>query len=192
MRTRSTRTRCCPSSPTANDGLLPFANLTGTDGTPKKHGFVNSLLADPAGAAKSAAAARASAKRSKPTTVAKARRTVVRDAPLRPTTAPTYVSRSGLDKLGAELEELRTTVRPQVIARVKAARELGDLKENADYEYARKEQSFVEGRIQTIEQMIKQSVIIDEAQASDVAQIGSTVVVEFRRDERDLPAGGLR
>jgi transcription elongation factor GreA len=51
--------------------------------------------------------------------------------------------------------------RPEVIARIKAARELGDLRENADYESARKEQSFLEGRVQQLQQMIKFAVIIE-------------------------------
>ena len=55
---------------------------------------------------------------------------------------------------------------------------LGDLTENAEYEDAKNEQSFVEGRIQTLEALIKNATLIEENQGSDHVQIGSTVVVE--------------
>jgi transcription elongation factor GreA len=101
----------------------------------------------------------------------------------RPAPEPTYVSREGHDELVAELDDLRGNVRPGVIARVKAARELGDLKENADYEYARKEQSFVEGRIQTLEAMLKAAVILDDTAPTEAVGIGSTVTVDVDGDE---------
>ena len=68
--------------------------------------------------------------------------------------------------------------RPDVVARITAARELGDLSENADYEAARHDQSFIEGRIQTLEDMIERASIIDEKQTGDAVHFGSTVVVE--------------
>jgi transcription elongation factor GreA len=96
--------------------------------------------------------------------------------------APTHVTAEGLVALETELEELTTHRRPEVIARIKAARELGDLSENADYEAARKEQSFLEGRILQLEQMIKYSVIIDTAgDTGSTVVMGSTVVVETDR-----------
>ena len=88
------------------------------------------------------------------------------------------MSNAGLDDLKSELDELRATARPAIIARVKAARELGDLRENAEYEYARKEQSFLEGRIQTIERMVRTAVVIREPAAADVVRLGSSVDVE--------------
>lgn len=96
--------------------------------------------------------------------------------------APTHVTIEGLVALQAELEELTTIKRPEVIARIKAARELGDLKENADYEAARKEQSFLEGRVLQLEQMIKYAVIIDTSgDPTSTVVMGSTVVVETDR-----------
>jgi transcription elongation factor GreA len=68
-----------------------------------------------------------------------------------------------------------------VIARVKAAREHGDLKENAEYEYARKEQSFMEGRISTLEQVLKNAIVVDDP-GSETVGLGSTVVVEVDGD----------
>lgn len=96
--------------------------------------------------------------------------------------APTHLTADGLANLRAELEELTTRRRPEVIARIKAARELGDLSENADYEAARKEQSFLEGRVQLLEQMIKYAVIIETtSEGGSVVVLGSTVVVQTDR-----------
>ena len=96
--------------------------------------------------------------------------------------APTHLTADGLTNLRAELEELTTRRRPEVITRIKAARELGDLSENADYDAARKEQSFLEGRVQQLEQMIKYAVIIETtSEGGSVVVLGSTVVVETDR-----------
>ena len=71
--------------------------------------------------------------------------------------------------------------RPEVILRVKLARELGDLKENADYTAARNEQSFLEGRIQALEQMLKHAQVIDADHTGEVV-LGSTVEVLVEGD----------
>jgi transcription elongation factor GreA len=83
-----------------------------------------------------------------------------------------------LTALKAELEELTTVTRPAIVARIVAARELGDLKENSDYHEARREQSFAEGRVQAIEDLLRNVEIIDEGAGGGRAQLGSTVVVE--------------
>ena len=84
----------------------------------------------------------------------------------------------GLDRLRAELEELIRVRRPEVVGRIRAAKELGDLKENADYTAAREEQSFLEGRIQAIEARLRSAVIV--AAPADAARVvlGSRVRVE--------------
>ena len=91
---------------------------------------------------------------------------------------PTYLSKDGLEKLRAELEEMVTVKRPEVANRIHDAKEHGDLSENAEYEDAKNEQAFVEGRIQTLEALIKNATIIDENHSTDHVQIGSTVSVE--------------
>ncbi len=91
---------------------------------------------------------------------------------------PTYVSREGLEKLRAELDETITVKRPEVAARISEAKEHGDLSENAEYEEAKNEQAFVEGRIAELEHKIKSAVIIDEERSSDHVSIGATVEVE--------------
>ena len=91
---------------------------------------------------------------------------------------PTYLSRDGLEKLRAELEEMVNVRRAEVATRIHDAKEHGDLSENAEYEDAKNEQAFVEGRIQTLEALIKNATIIDEHHSTDHVQIGSTVSVE--------------
>jgi transcription elongation factor GreA len=90
---------------------------------------------------------------------------------------PTPITSEGLATLQAELERLRTVERPAVVTRIALARELGDLRENADYEAARREQSFLEGRIQELERRIRSAVIIRPQEREGVA-LGSRVRVE--------------
>ncbi len=93
-------------------------------------------------------------------------------------TKPTYLSKDGLEKLRTELEEMVTVKRPEIAQRIHDAKEHGDLSENAEYEDAKNEQAFVEGRIQTLEALIKNATIIAENTSTDHVQIGSTVEVE--------------
>jgi transcription elongation factor GreA len=90
---------------------------------------------------------------------------------------PTYLSREGLDKLRLELDEMTSVKRPEVAQRIHDAKEHGDLSENAEYEDAKNEQAFVEGRIQTLQALIKNATIIDENHSTEHVQIGSTVKV---------------
>jgi len=84
----------------------------------------------------------------------------------------------GAARLRAELAELTGVKRPEVIARIRAAKELGDLKENADYSSAREEQSFLEGRVQAIEAQLRSAVIAVVPGAGSGADLGSKVTVE--------------
>jgi transcription elongation factor GreA len=93
-------------------------------------------------------------------------------------TKTTYISKDGLDKLRAELAEMTNVRRPEIAQRIHDAKEHGDLSENAEYEDAKNEQAFVEGRIQTLETMIKNASLIDEHTSTDHVQIGSTVKVK--------------
>lgn len=99
-----------------------------------------------------------------------------------PASAPIHLTAEGLAALHTELDELTNHRRPEVIQRIKSARELGDLSENADYEAARKEQSFLEGRVQQLEQMIKYAVMIEASnEGGSEVILGSTVVIETDR-----------
>jgi transcription elongation factor GreA len=93
-------------------------------------------------------------------------------------TKTTYISKDGLDKLRAELDEMVAVRRPEIAQRIHDAKEHGDLSENAEYEDAKNEQAFTEGRIQTLEAMIKNATLIDEHTSTDHVQIGSTVKVK--------------
>ncbi|WP_407856667.1 transcription elongation factor GreA [Enterococcus hailinensis] len=93
----------------------------------------------------------------------------------------------GKAKLEQELEELKTVKRGEIIERIKIARSFGDLSENSEYESAKDEQAFVEGRINTLESMIRFAQIIDTDNVdSDEISIGKTVTfVELPGDEEE-------
>jgi transcription elongation factor GreA len=98
---------------------------------------------------------------------------------------PTFLTPEGRAKLEAELEELRTNRRAQVAERIHSAKEEGDITENSAYDEAKNEQAFVEGRIMTLEQMLKNAVMIDSMRASDTVGIGSYVGVLERGEDDD-------
>jgi transcription elongation factor GreA len=110
-------------------------------------------------------------------TVRAPRATTPKIVPPSARSVPVPLTVDALARLEVELDELSRVKRPDVVARIKAARELGDLRENAEYQAAREEQSFLEGRIRLLEERKRNAVIIDEA-GGDRARIGSTVVLE--------------
>lgn len=82
----------------------------------------------------------------------------------------------GKKKLEAELEDLKVNKRKEIIERIKIARSFGDLSENSEYESAKDEQAFVEGRISNIENMIRFAEIIDDTNVdSNVVTLGRKV-----------------
>jgi transcription elongation factor GreA len=96
------------------------------------------------------------------------------------------VTREGLERLKAELEELKTVRRPQIAAIVAEARSHGDLRENAAYDAARHDQMMNEKRISDLEALQRSAIIVDlDARPSnpDVVSVGSTVVVDIEGDE---------
>lgn len=97
---------------------------------------------------------------------------------------PIFLTPEGRTKLEAELENLRTVRRAEIAERIHSAKEEGDIMENSAYDEAKNEQAFVEGRIMTIEQMLKNAVMIDATRASDIVGIGSYVTV-VERGTRD-------
>jgi transcription elongation factor GreA len=165
-----------------NEGKLPFANLSGTDGKAKVHGIDGSILAEPDPAAGGAKGRAKPTARRTPTTTRRTPSPRLKTS-TRAVPEPTRLSREGMERLTAELDDLRLNKRPEVIARVATARSHGDLKENAEYEYARKEQSFMEGRIQALENILRTGVVVEEAPAGEIARVGSTVVVEADGDK---------
>ena len=85
------------------------------------------------------------------------------------------MTKEGIVKLEAELEHLRDVRRPEVIEQLRLSKEGGGLLENTEYDCAKDEQGQVEGRIQTIEEMIKQAKVIDAATSSRKVRFGSKV-----------------
>ncbi len=90
----------------------------------------------------------------------------------------TYLTREGLKKLEEELEYLRTVRRHEVADRLHQAMEDGELIENAEYEAAKNEQAFVEGRIITVEVLLSEAVIIEDDGPTNVVRVGATVKVQ--------------
>ncbi len=91
----------------------------------------------------------------------------------------TVLTAAGLQKLQDELDELKTVHRREVNDRIRQAKEYGDLSENAEYEDAKQEQAFIEGRILKLEAMLRNAHIIDEsAYAADEVHLGCVVKVK--------------
>lgn len=92
---------------------------------------------------------------------------------------PVLLTPQGLRLLESELEELTTTRRTEVAERIRQARDFGDISENAEYTEAKNEQSLVEGRILTLEAMVRNAVLIDEGPHPDgVVAVGTTVAID--------------
>ncbi|MEK7122272.1 MAG: transcription elongation factor GreA, partial [Patescibacteria group bacterium] len=83
------------------------------------------------------------------------------------------------EKIKSELEHLKTVARKEVVERIATAKELGDLKENAEYQEAKDDQGFLEAKILELEEAVKNAVIVDDKQNRQPTHvsIGSTVVV---------------
>jgi transcription elongation factor GreA len=92
----------------------------------------------------------------------------------------TFLTKEGYEKLADELEQLRTVKRQEVANRLHEAMEGGELIENAEYEAAKNEQAFVEGRIQELEMILASARIIEEKdkkEKSGIIQVGSTITI---------------
>ena len=94
----------------------------------------------------------------------------------------------GEDRLRKELEHLKGTERPRVIADIAEAREHGDLKENAEYHAAREQQGFIEGRIQEIESKLSMSQVIDVTKLPKTGKVifGTTVDLMNLDDDSEV------
>jgi len=88
-----------------------------------------------------------------------------------------YLTPEGQEKLKEELDNLVNVKRPALAERLRKAIAQGDLSENANYKAAKEEQSFLEGRIQEIEAILKKAEIIEENEQSDEVAVGSRVTV---------------
>ncbi|ASB88140.1 transcription elongation factor GreA [Bacillus sonorensis] len=94
------------------------------------------------------------------------------------------MTEKGKQKLEEELEYLKTVKRKEVVERIKVARSFGDLSENSEYDSAKEEQAFVEGRITALDNMIRNAKIIeDDGENSNIVTLGKTVTF------KELPDG---
>jgi transcription elongation factor GreA len=100
-----------------------------------------------------------------------------------------YLTKEGLEKLKNELDELKTVRRKEVAARIEIAKDMGDLSENAEYNEAKEEQGFIEGRIAELEALVPNAIIIERAGTGTVG-IGSTVRVEANGKEKEYTIVG--
>ena len=85
----------------------------------------------------------------------------------------------GVKKLEEELEYLKTVKRKEITEKIKVALGYGDLSENSEYDEAKNDQAFTEGRIVTLENMLKNAVVVDESEIpNDIVSVGSKVRVK--------------
>ena len=188
--------------------VLPWANLRRSTGERKATGITNPFLPEPAKAAEPAishivelppaeadgardeAARKARPARGRGTgRVASAAGYAAQGSPRKPPPEPAYISPDGLARLERELESLRSR-RPEVVARIATARELGDLKENAEYHAAREEQGFLEARIRTVEARLKTAVVTAPEERGASIELGSKARVEIDEEETVLEVVG--
>jgi transcription elongation factor GreA len=89
-----------------------------------------------------------------------------------------YLTPEGHARLKAELEELKGPRREELARRLRSAIQMGDLSENADYHKAKEDQAFLEGRIQEIEAILRNAVIIEKSDNKEVVSIGCQVTIQ--------------
>jgi transcription elongation factor GreA len=194
------------------DVVLPFANLRRGDGRRKATGLTGSLRAEPAvvpappttivqfpdGDAEGARGEPPPPKRRTAT------RRVARpaaegavgvtgaaaDSPQALAAGIEGLTVEGAARLQAELEHLTTVKRREVVARIRTAKEHGDLKENAEYHAAREEQSFLEGRVQAIEARLRTAVVVNAPESGARVGLGSRVTVEIEGETIDYTIVG--
>lgn len=92
-------------------------------------------------------------------------------------TKPYYITEAALKELKSELEMLRTKKRLEIAERLKEAKAMGDLSENAEYQEAKEAQAFIEGRIVELEDLIRRAAVIKKRSDSERVLVGSTVEV---------------
>ncbi len=88
-----------------------------------------------------------------------------------------YVTEEGLEKINSELEFLKTERREEISHKLEVAISHGDLSENADYDYAKQEQAFVEGRIKDLEDSLRRAQLIENDGRVDQVRVGNSVTV---------------
>ena len=99
----------------------------------------------------------------------------------------TVITPEGLEKLKGEIEYLTTDKRREVAARIKEAREFGDISENAEYDDAKNEQALLEQRISQLEERLRRAEVIDEKDlTNEVVSVGTTVHVKDQKSDKSV------
>jgi transcription elongation factor GreA len=180
------------------DVVVPWANLRTATGDRKATGIGGSLIPEPAeppqpptrvvvlpdGDAEGARGEPPPPKRRAPVRSPSPAQTrasapaIAAQAPPLVETDTRELTPDGATRLQAELDELVGVRRPEVVARIRTAKEHGDLKENAEYHAAREEQSFLEGRIAALEARLRNAVIVTAPAAGSRVGLGSVVTVD--------------
>ena len=100
------------------------------------------------------------------------------------------ITQKGLDSLKTELEELQNNKRPKLVERLSDARAAGDLSENSDYHNARDELEFLDGRIEELEEVLKNAEIVNESVSGNQVSVGTLVVVKVNGSQHEYQIVG--
>ncbi|MBB4071991.1 transcription elongation factor GreA [Leucobacter sp. OH2974_COT-288] len=101
----------------------------------------------------------------------------------------TWLTQGAYDRLRAELEQLSTEGRKEIAARIEAAREEGDLKENGGYHAAKDEQGKMEARIRDLEELLKHAVVTEAPESTGVVEVGTVITAEIFGDAEKFLLG---
>ncbi len=104
-----------------------------------------------------------------------------------------YLTKEGLEEVKKEHNELTKVKRPQLLERLSEARDMGDLAENAEYSAAREELAFIDGRIEEIEEILKEAEVIEESKRKSGKKeiaLGSKVILHVGRKEEEFTVVG--
>lgn len=104
-------------------------------------------------------------------------------------TTETWLTQDAYDRLRAELDELSGSGRREIAARIEAAREEGDLKENGGYHAAKDEQGKMEARIRDLEELLKHAVVGEAPESRGIVEIGTVITAEIFGDEERFLLG---
>ena len=100
------------------------------------------------------------------------------------------LTQKGKNSLQEELEELKDVKRPKLVQRLSDARAAGDLSENSDYQNARDELEFLDGRIEELEEVLKNAEVVSDSGNGDEVSVGTKVVVKVNGDEHEYEIVG--
>lgn len=103
---------------------------------------------------------------------------------------PEYISEEGLEKLKKELNGLKTVKRKEIADRLEAAKALGDLSENAEYQEAKEAQSLIEAQIAEMEERLRDVRMIGKVRSQDYVEVGSTVILRSENGEEEYTIVG--